>query len=238
MKAVLLAAGKGERLRPITLETSKQMIKIAGKPFLEYIINDLKKSGFDEICIVTGYLGNQIKDYFKDGSNFDVKIEYVTQEEQKGTAHALQCAKSFVGNDPFLVYLSDTIIPNVDDYIKKMIDDKCEISILSSEIESETANIGNIKIKDNFVTEITEKSGQSDSKLAWAGVAFFKNNSIFEILEDQKPSHTGEYEITESLNLALQKNHKVRNHTCHRFIDCGTPKGLEETSKYIQNFIS
>jgi len=80
MKAVLLAAGKGQRLSPISDKTSKLMIIIHGKPFLEYIINDLIDVGISEICIVVGNLGNQIRDYFGNGNNFGVKIEFVVQE--------------------------------------------------------------------------------------------------------------------------------------------------------------
>ena len=83
MKAVLLAAGKGSRLRPLTNTISKQMISIAGKPLVEYIINELSGLGFNEICIVIGHNGNQIKKYFGNGDKFKIKIKYELKESIK-----------------------------------------------------------------------------------------------------------------------------------------------------------
>ena len=235
MKAVLLAAGKGERLLPITNKILKQMIPIAGKPLLEYIINDLVKCGFDEICLIIGHFGNQIKDYFKDGSEFKIKIHYVIQEKLTGTATALNYAKDFVDNESFLLYLSDTIIPKDLNYnLKKMIDDNSEINILSAGIDkSDLKNVGNIEMHDNYVTKISEKQANSKSNLAWAGLAFFKSGFIFNIIEKLGRSSTGEYEITEAMNECLSYDKTIRNNICDGFIDAGSPNGLLEMSKFI-----
>jgi glucose-1-phosphate thymidylyltransferase len=234
MKAVLLAAGKGERLQPLTNKISKQMITIAGKPFLEYVINDIVRLGFDDICIVIGHLGNQIQDYFKDGRKFNAKIRYVTQKEFKGTADATNYAREFVGSDKFLLYLTDTLIPGLENYLKNMLNQDPEIEILSAKIDdSEISSAGNIELDGDYVKEISEKPKHSKSNLAWAGIALFKSNLIFKIIENLKPSFRGEYEITDAMNQVLQNNKKIKNHICERYIDSGTPKGLIEATKFI-----
>ncbi|MGI0009833.1 MAG: sugar phosphate nucleotidyltransferase, partial [Nitrosopumilaceae archaeon] len=138
MKAVLLAAGVGQRLRPITNSIPKQMISIGGKPLLEYIINDITSLGFDKICIVIGHHGNQIKNYFGEGRRFNATIEYVTQQEYKGTADATNYARKFVGKDKFLLYLSDTIIPKrLHEHVQYMLTEDSEANILSAKVSLE-----------------------------------------------------------------------------------------------------
>ena len=168
MKAVLLAAGKGIRLRPITDKIPKQMIKIAGKPLLEYIINDLVSCGFDKICIVIGHHGDQIKEYFLDGKKFNAKIQYVEQRKFKGTADATRHTKKFVNNESFLLYLSDTMIPNFDDILKNLLKSNEDVEILSTKIlHSQLQKVGNIQINDkNYVTKIIEKPSKGTGNLA------------------------------------------------------------------------
>lgn len=234
MKAVLLAAGRGQRLRPITNSIPKPMMPIAGKPFLEYVIDDITNIGFDDICIVIGHHGNQIKDYFGDGRKFNVQIQYVIQKEFKGTADATNCAKEFVNEDKFLLYLSDTIIPNIDLCLKNMLKNDSEIDILSAKIpHDEITSAGAIELNDGYVQKISEKPSQTSSNLVWAGVALFKSNFIFKIIENLESSFTGEYEITEAMNLAITHNKKIRNHLCDRYIDSGTVDGLIEATKFI-----
>ena len=107
MKAVILAAGEGKRLRPFTETMPKVMLPVANKPMLEYVFDAVKKSGIDEIVVVVGYKKEVIMDYFKDYE--DVTITYVTQGKQLGTAHALLQAKKYI-KDSFIVLAGDNII--------------------------------------------------------------------------------------------------------------------------------
>ncbi|MDC1136659.1 sugar phosphate nucleotidyltransferase [Nitrosopumilus sp.] len=237
MKVVLLSAGLGKRLEPITYSIPKPMIPISGKPILGYIIDDLKKLGFTDFCIVIGHLGEKIKQYFGDGTNFNVKISYVEQEIFSGTATATKLAKNFVNDSPFLLYLADTIIPkNLRNYIQNMINSNFEINLLSSQINSsEIGNVGNIEVKNECVSKISEKTLSSKSNLAWAGIAFFKNNYIFKMIEQLSPSQRGEFEITDAMNLVLENNVKIGNFTCDGYIDAGTISGLLELNTFILN---
>ena len=235
MKAILLAAGKGKRLEPITNFLPKSMIKICGKPLLEYIIDELSKFGFNDICIVVGHESNQIISYFNSLNKLDVKISFITQNEFKGTGHATLCAKNFVGNDQFLLYLSDTLIPfDLKNFLSEIKNNKYDISILSSKVFlNDLTSVGNIMVENDYVKQISEKTTSPKSSLAWAGVAFFQDNSIFNFIEKLTLSTNNEYDITEAMNLALKENKIIKNHSCKKFIDCGTIKGLVDGLKFI-----
>ncbi len=125
MKAVILAAGEGKRLRPFTETMPKVMLPVANKPILEHVFDALKKAGIDEIIIVVGYKKEVIMDYFKDYK--EVKIKYVTQDKQLGTAHAFLQAKKHIKDD-FIVVSGDNIIDHKS--IINLIKDKSEYSIL------------------------------------------------------------------------------------------------------------
>ncbi len=237
MKVILLAAGLGKRLEPVTSSLPKPMIMISGKPILEYIINDLKNAGFTDFCLVVGHQNEKIKKYFGNGSSFDIKISYVEQKIFSGTASATKLAKNFVGDQSFLLYLADTIIPkNLNNHLEKMIKSNNEISILSSKIlPSQIGNVGTIEVKKNNVLKITEKDLNSKSHLGWSGIAFFSNDYIFQMIEKLNPSQRGEFEITDAFNLILTNKIKIENFTCEGYVDAGTISGLLELNQIILN---
>lgn len=235
MKAVLLAAGKGIRLSPITEKLPKQMIKIAGKTILEYVINNLAQNNFKDICIVVGHENNQIKQYFGDGSQFGVNITYVIQNEQKGTAHAALLTKDFVGNNEFLLYLADTIITEDLNIFLKNCQTDFDVKIISSKVNKEKSDsVGKIHFKDNdIVTKISEKSSSDSIILAWAGIAYFKSNQIFKVIEKLKTSIRNEYEIVDAFNNFINEGKKINQYQCNSFIDTGTVQGLLDLQQYL-----
>ena len=104
MKAVILAAGEGTRLKPITINRPKPLIKINGKTILEHSISTLKNSGINEIIIITNYKEKDIKEYFKNGKKYGVKIQYKKQEKMNGTAYAVNTIESILENNFILIY--------------------------------------------------------------------------------------------------------------------------------------
>src|SRR6185312_12374881 len=102
MKAIILAAGRGTRMRDLTKEIPKPMLKVNGKPILEHIIDGVKTAGIKEFCIITGFRADVVEDYFKTGSDLGVTIQYVRQIVQDGTGKAQELARQFVGHDDFL----------------------------------------------------------------------------------------------------------------------------------------
>ena len=117
MKAIVLAAGEGTRMRPLTYTKPKVMLPIANKPILEHLIVELRKAGIKDIILVVGYKDEVIRNHFKDGSDWDVNITYESQKIQRGTADALKSAMHLI-DDEFIVLNGDNIISYED--IKKI----------------------------------------------------------------------------------------------------------------------
>ena len=111
MKGIILHGCHGTRLRPLTHTGPKQLLPIANKPMSEYCIDAIKECGITDIAIIIGGIGSQkVKDYYGDGSRFNLKISYIEQDEPRGIAHALILCKNFIGKEKFLVFLGDNII--------------------------------------------------------------------------------------------------------------------------------
>jgi dTDP-glucose pyrophosphorylase len=110
MKGVILAAGRGTRMRGLTQEVPKPMLKVQEKPILQHIIEGLLASGLQDVCIITGFRAEVIESYFGDGSRFGARIQYVRQEVQDGTGKAPELAKNFAGSDPFLLTYGDILV--------------------------------------------------------------------------------------------------------------------------------
>lgn len=234
MKAVLLAAGKGSRLYPITKDISKQMIKISGKPILEYIIVDLVNSGFNDICIVIAEKELEIKKYFKDGKKFGARIVYKIQKRPLGSADATRYAKEFVGKDRFLLYLSDTIIPyGFDRCIAKMLKEKSDLILMTAKVQGgKRKEIGMLETDGKIIKKINEKVENPSSNIAWAGVALFNSDFVFDVIKSLKPSKRQEYDLTDAINMCIN-NKKAVHFECKKFLDSGTFNGLLETSNFI-----
>ena len=111
MKGILLHAGHGTRLRPLTHTGPKQLLPIANRPMSEYCIESMKETGIKEIAIIIGGIGAQkVKDYYGDGTKFDVHITYIDQDFPRGISHAISLCEDFIDNEKFLVFLGDNII--------------------------------------------------------------------------------------------------------------------------------
>ena len=134
MKGLVLAGGFGTGLRPLTHTGPKQLIPIANKPNIQYCIEDLRDAGITDIGVILGtVMPEKVREFLGDGSAFGVKISYIVQGEPKGIAHAVNCAKEFMGDDPFIVYLGDNLLKNgIGAIPRKMADESadCVISLM------------------------------------------------------------------------------------------------------------
>lgn len=197
MKCVILAAGEGKRMHPLTYTRPKVMLPIANKPILEWNLLNAIKAGIKEFIFVIGYKNDTIRNYFGNGSKWNVSIEYVNQGKPLGTAHAIGMVKKFV--DDFIVMCGDTIFGKED--IEKVV--KKEMSIGLIEVDN-AKEYGIVEMRGNKIIKIYEKMEEPFSNLINAGIYHF-NEEIFEYIEKTKKSPRGEYEITDTINMFLSK---------------------------------
>jgi glucose-1-phosphate thymidylyltransferase len=204
MKAVILAAGEGKRCRPLTLTRSKVMLPVANKPILEHIINALVRNNIKEIILVVGYKKERIMDYFEDGINFGVKIEYVEQKAQIGTAHAILQARDLIGKEEekFVVVNGDNIIGP--EAIADLISGEEGDATLLTCKKGNVSGYGVIVAKGKKVVEIIEKPKTLVSHLINTGIYLFKSD-IFGMIERTAISTTGEYAITDTLQMMIDE---------------------------------
>ncbi len=226
MQALILAAGQGKRLEPLTKTQPKVMLPLVGKPLLEHIILEVKKAGIDRVTIITGHLEEEIKEYFKDGKNFGLKIEYITQRERRGTADAIRHS-SF--NSDFLVLNGDTLVKAED--IKKLISQHEGDATIAVKYSKSPELYGVVEVEDGFVRSIEEKPENPKSNLISTGIYVF-SPEIYTAIEKTPLSARGEYELPDSIRILMQ-NSKVRAVEISEFVDIGTPWGYLEANSLL-----
>ncbi len=208
MKAIILAAGEGVRCRPLTLTRSKVMLPIANRPILEHVIDSLEKNGVTEIILVVGYEKERIMDYFQDGLNFGVKIAYIEQKAQLGTAHAIEQTKKLIGPEEteFLVLNGDNLVEpkTIADLLNNYDGDA---SLLTVRME-DTAGYGVVLKERKRVTKILEKRPGDISRIVNTGIYIF-TPQVFESIEKTPISENGEYAITDTLQIMIDEGKTV-----------------------------
>ncbi|PQV42149.1 bifunctional UDP-N-acetylglucosamine pyrophosphorylase/glucosamine-1-phosphate N-acetyltransferase [Methanohalophilus euhalobius] len=216
-------------MRPLTDRRPKVMLPIGNKPILEHIIDEAVDAGIREFVIVTGYMENCIKDYFADGSQKGVSIDYVLQEERNGTGHAIGCAEKYV-DDRFIVLNGDMLISSVQ--IKNLID-RVEDAVLTVKDVDEPCNFGVICTAGDKVSRIVEKPEKPPTNLANAGIYLFPQ-SIFDYIHKTPESPRGEIEITDSIQMLIDSGAIVGYEVFRdAWIDIGRPWDLLAANKHV-----
>ncbi len=198
MKCVVLAAGEGKRMHPLTYTRPKVMLPIANKPLLEWNLLNARDAGLKEFLFVVGYKSEMVRNYFGDGKQWDVNIQYVNQGKALGTAHAISMAEAFV--DDFVVLCGDTIFGAHD--IQNIVNKESSMGLV--EVENPD-KYGLVKTKGANVVKIYEKMEKPFSNVINAGIYHF-SKSIFDVIKMTGKSKRGEYEITDSINLLSKES--------------------------------
>ncbi|MBY8987741.1 MAG: nucleotidyltransferase family protein [Candidatus Lokiarchaeota archaeon] len=209
MKAIILCAGLGKRLKPYTDRIQKTMLPLHGKPFLEYIINGMNYAGFRDIILVVGYRKEQIIDYFETGKKWNVNIEYLEQKELNGTGGALLLCEKFVPDNHFFLTWGDILVPyGIYKAVYDTYQNENHDFILVANYTEDPYLGAAIYCDDLFLTDIIEKPqrGSSKTNLNNCGVFIF-SKEIFNVLKTLAPSESGEIEVPS----ALLKGIKERN---------------------------
>ncbi len=237
MKAVILAAGEGVRLMPITANRPKHLVCLGGKPILEHCLDALKANGITEALMVTHYLGESIRTYFGNGSRFGFKIQYVEQESVLGTGNAASLAEPFVAGDFMLVY-GDLLFSA--DAVKKVIDSfnsRNAAAVVAVVPVNNPRDYGIIELgADKTVISIVEKPTRESapSNLANAGLYVF-GKDIFGVLKKVKRSARGEWELTDAIRFLAQDGKKVVSAEIPRteWFDIGRPWDLLDANVWV-----
>ncbi|MEM0211671.1 MAG: glucose-1-phosphate thymidylyltransferase [Candidatus Methanomethylicia archaeon] len=210
MRGVILHGGAGTRLRPLTFSGPKQLIPVANKPVSQYVLEDLRDAGIRDIAIILGEtFPEMVREHYGDGSKFNVKVTYIFQGKPLGIAHAVSLCREFVGDESFVVYLGDNLIQNgIKKPLEKFLSGDFDAFILLKEVEDPTRfGVAEIDEKGKLI-RLIEKPKIPPSKYAIVGIYFFKP-VVFDVIKDLKPSWRGELEITDTLQLMIQRGYKV-----------------------------
>jgi len=209
-KAVLLAAGKGTRMKELTNELPKPMLAVRGKPILLHIVEGLRDAGVTDVLIVVGYKAEVVREFFGDGSKFGVRVYYVTQVVQDGTGRVVELAKEFAGCDPFVLSYGDILI--APENYKRLTALEAEGLVSVKHNPGEVSKGGAIFVNDQWtVTDVREKPQPGEPTSPWynAGVYTFRP-SIFTYTAKLKLSPRGEYELTDAVRELAQTTARVK----------------------------
>jgi glucose-1-phosphate thymidylyltransferase len=227
MKGVILHGGQGTRLRPLTHTGPKQLINIAGKPISQWALEKLIKIGIKDIAIILGENNpTKVIEYYGDGSKFGANITYYYQGKARGIAEAVYRVKDFTKDDKFVVFLGDNVI--LDD-LDNMIRGDFDASILLAKVPN-PEQFGIAVLDGDSVSRLIEKPKEHISDYALVGVYLF-NSVIFECIESLKPSSRGELEITEAIQLLIDRKKTVKHSIINGWWkDTGNPGDLLEAN--------
>ncbi len=242
MKAIIMAAGKGTRMLPLTENIPKVLLEINGKPFIYYVLENLIKAGFTEFGIVAGYMKEKIAEFIKE---FGYNATIIEQKEQLGTGHAVMQAKDFVGEDNFIVLGGDNIfsvedlkaVNNDDDFCyvvgkKDQHPEKYGVLVLNDNDDNDNNDNNNIK----KLIKIVEKTTKFVNDLINIGLYKF-TPEIWPALDEISLSERNEYELTDAVNI-LAADDKVRVFQLKDYwIDLGCKEDLVKVEKFVrENF--
>jgi glucose-1-phosphate thymidylyltransferase len=233
MKGLILAAGKGSRLYPVTNHIPKPLLPIANRPTLEYAFDRLKEMGVHDICVVVGEAENQMKSALGDGSQFGIKLSYVRQTEPKGLAHAVGFAKEYVAEEDFVLYLGDAIYgEGFVSYADRFRQSGCaNLNIVKPVPDPSRFGVANVE--GDRIVKLVEKPAVPESNLAMAGMYFF-GPQIWTVLPDLQPSARGEYEITDAIQMLIDRGETVLAGVYEgTWFDTGTLDSFLETTKFL-----
>jgi UDP-N-acetylglucosamine diphosphorylase / glucose-1-phosphate thymidylyltransferase / UDP-N-acetylgalactosamine diphosphorylase / glucosamine-1-phosphate N-acetyltransferase / galactosamine-1-phosphate N-acetyltransferase len=209
-KTVVLAAGRGTRMRELTADLPKPMIEVRGKPVLQHIIEGLRDAGIRDVLIVVGYRADAVQNFFGDGSHYNIAIQYATQAVQDGTGRVVNLARGFVSDSPFILSYGDIWVDPAN--YKRVVDLPDEVEAIVTVTRGEDVRKGGAVFlnEEMELLDIREKS-EANEETNWynAGLYTFRP-SIFGLTAKLKPSPRGEYELTDAIRALAQSGKKVK----------------------------
>ncbi len=233
MKAIVLCAGLGTRLRPLTFSTAKHLIPVANKPVLYFGIESLVEVGAREIGIIVSKESRSvIQNAVDDGQRWGARVTYVEQPQPRGLAHAAQCAESFIGEGPFVMYLGDNLIPEGLTQAVARFRAGANAVVMLKAVDDPT-HFGIAEIEGDRIVRLVEKPKHPRSNLAIVGGYVFDQH-IFESIRRIKPSWRNEYEITDAIQNLIDRGLTVQPYVVGGWWkDAGKPEDIIEANRVM-----
>jgi UDP-N-acetylglucosamine diphosphorylase / glucose-1-phosphate thymidylyltransferase / UDP-N-acetylgalactosamine diphosphorylase / glucosamine-1-phosphate N-acetyltransferase / galactosamine-1-phosphate N-acetyltransferase len=233
MKALVLAAGEGTRLRPLTSNVPKPLLLVAGKPFLSHIFGALQAGGVREVALLVGWKANRIKEFYGNGSELGLKITYLEQKERMGTADAVGHAEGFM-DEPFFCVNGDVVISELDVKEMRSLFEAKDRMVMGAVTVPNPSAFGVIEEKDGKLVHILEKPKQPPSDLINAGMFVF-TPEIFQEIRRTGKSPRGEYEITDTLTSLARSEGVMVHRIATEWIDVGRPWDLLKANEIFMS---
>jgi glucose-1-phosphate thymidylyltransferase len=232
-KAIIPVAGVGTRLRPHTHTVPKALMNVAGKPILAHILDQLLELGIRDVVMVVGYMGTRIREYVK--SHYDLRVTYVEQRERRGLGHAVSLTAPHVKKSPVLIVLGDTIFKA--NFSKVVGGKKTYIGVKKV---ADPEHFGVVQITGGRVRQLIEKPEVAPSDLAIVGVYYIAETELmFKCIREimrKKIKTRGEYQLTDALQLMLNRGSEMHTFPIHGWYDCGKTETLLSANRDLLDY--
>lgn len=235
MRAIIPVAGFGTRLRPHTYTLPKVLLNVGGKPIIGHILDKIIRDGFDEATIIVGNMGEKIREYVQ--NNYKIRCTFVEQLEPKGIADAVFLSRETFSSEPILIILGDTIF----DVNLKPVIKQSYTSVGVKQVE-DPCRFGVVELEGDIVKLLVEKPEHPSSNLVLVGLYWIQNPQLLLqcitdlFKKDQKTK--GEFQLTDALQLMVQKGERMKTFDVQGWYDCGKPETLLATNRHLLDKIS